>query len=144
MAKITFIPNQPIQSLSGSIGPITYRTMNGRTFMYRKEAPALPKNPTRKQRAQYRQRTIVDQCVTILQEQIQDIEKALAMRTTIRNRILRLYKLFAPGIKAPTKLQAAIMDAYYRRFCETRPGQSRTKPGPFSVHSRTKKQKGEL
>ncbi|MBR0194905.1 MAG: hypothetical protein IJQ32_01485 [Paludibacteraceae bacterium] len=138
MAKVTFNPNQPIQALSGSIGDITFRTMNGHTFMYRTEEPVLPKNATRKQRAQFRQRSIVNQCVMNLQEQIPDIEKALAMRTTIRNRILRLYKLLSPGVKAPTKLQAAIMSAYYRRFCETRPSHSRTKPVPNPIQSRCK------
>ena len=34
MAKVTFAKNQPIQSLSGSVGAITFRTVNGQTKYY--------------------------------------------------------------------------------------------------------------
>ena len=29
MAKVTFNPNQPVQSLSGSVGALTFRNFNG-------------------------------------------------------------------------------------------------------------------
>ena len=116
MAKVTFAKNQPIQSLSGSIGRITYRTMNGHTFMYRTEDHVLPKNATRKQRAQFKQRTIINNCLDILQSQIPDIQEAIAMRPKIKERLRYLYKTFAPTIKARTKLQKAIMSEYYARF----------------------------
>jgi hypothetical protein len=78
--------------------------------------PVLPKNPTRKQREQYRQKTVVDYCTAVIQKRIHDIPKALEMRALIRNRILRLYKLFAPNIKARTILQNNILVEYDLRY----------------------------
>ena len=125
MAKVTFNPNQPVQSLSGSVGALTFRTINGRTFVRERSTPVLPKNPTRKQREQFKQRTIIDSCLTILQSQIPDIQEAIAMRNKFKQRLTYLYKSFAPTIKAPTKLQKAIMTEYYARFSATSTGQSR-------------------
>jgi len=116
MAKVTFAKNQPIQSLSGSVGAITFRTVNGQTQLYRRPDPVLPKNPTRKQRALYKRRTIIDNCITILQSQYEDMQVAIAMRPKIKERLRYLYKTFAPDIKAPTKLQKRIMTEYYARF----------------------------
>lgn len=136
MAQITFNPNQPIQALSGNLGSIAFRTRNGRTYMYRKEDPVLPKNPTRQQRAKFRQQTIVDYCVTTIQAKIQDIQQALAMRITIHNRVVKLYKRLAPTIKARTKLQREIMSEYYSRFGASESNHSRGFVDPFSNHSR--------
>ena len=125
MARITFAKDQPIQSLSGSLGRITYRTVNGHTFVYRRNNPELPKNPTRKQRAQFKKRTIIDNCVSILQSQIKDIQEAITMRPKIRERLRSLYNKFEPTIKAPTKLQKAIMIDYYQKFAKTSPRHNR-------------------
>jgi hypothetical protein len=136
MAKIKFNPNQPIQSLSGSVGSISFRTINGHTHMYRRPDPVLPKNPTRKQRAQFKQRTLIDNCLAILQAQYEDIQEAIAMRPKIKERLRYLYKTFAPTIKAPTKLQKAIMTEYYARFSATSPVHSRQNPDTNPVHLR--------
>ena len=117
--RITFKENQPIQSLSGTIGNITYRTVNGRTFAHSRPEPVLPKNPTRQQRALFKRRTIIDNCLSILQGQIPDIQEAIAARDKLKHRLLHLYKKYAPTIKAPTKLQKAIMTEYYARFSPT-------------------------
>ena len=116
MAKVKFNPNQPIQSLSGSVGAITFRTVNGQTQLFRRPDPVLPKNHTRKQRALHKRRSIIDQCITILQSQIPDMQDAIAMRPKIKQRLTYLYQTFAPAIKAPTKLQRKIMTEYYARF----------------------------
>ena len=78
--------------------------------------PVLPKHPTRQQREQFRQRTIVDFCTAVIQKRIHDIPTALEMRSTIRNRILRLYKLLAPNIKSRTVLQNNILVEYDLRY----------------------------
>ena len=119
MAKVTFNPNQPIQSLSGSIGPVTFRTINGRTHVFQRPEPVLPKNPTRKQRALFKQRTIIDYCLSIIQAQYEDVQEAIKMRPKIRDRIVRLYKKYAPTIKARTKLQKAIIAEYNQKFAKT-------------------------
>ena len=116
MAKVHFKPNQPIQSLSGTLGSVTFRTVNGQTQAFQRPEPVLPKNPTRKQRAQFKQRNIINNCLDILQSQIPDIQEAIAMRPKIKERLRYLYKTFAPTIKARTKLQKAIMSEYYARF----------------------------
>ena len=116
MARVTFKKDQPVKALSGTVGALTFKTMNGKTFVFSRLEPELPKKATRKERAQYKQRTIVDQCVEILQMRIPDIREAIAQRGTLRARIVRLYKQLSPGIKAPTKLQKAIIKAYQERF----------------------------
>ena len=136
MARITFAKNQPIQSLSGNLGPISFRTRNGQTFMFTTPDPVLPKNPTRQQRAQYRQRKIVDYCVKMIQSQIHDIQQALAMRNTIHERIKRLYKRLSPTIKATTKLQRAILTEYAQKFCRSETVHQRTYIGTSTVLKR--------
>lgn len=115
MAHVTFKKDQPIQALSGTVGDRTFRTRNGKTYMTRLQTPVLPKNPTRKQRALYRRLRMIDQCVMIVQAQIPDIPEAIAMRSRIKDRLMYLYDKLSPTIKAPTKLQKAIMEAYYEK-----------------------------
>lgn len=136
MAQITFNPNQPIQALSGTVGGVTFRTMYGRTYVHSRTEPVLPENPTRQQRERFKQRTIIDQCVDILQSQYEDMQIAIAMRPKIRDRIVRLYKKYAPTIKARTKLQRKIMTEYYQKFAKTSSNHSRGFVDPFSNHSR--------
>ena len=136
MAKVTFNPDQPVQSLSGTLGALTFRTINGRTHVFQRAEPELPKHPTRQQRAQFKQRTIINQCITILQDQYEDIREAMTMRPTIKDRLTHLYKKHVTDIKSPTKLQRTIMSEYYARFSSTSSGQYRCNIGPLSVHSR--------
>ena len=138
MARITFNPNQPIQSLSGTVGNITFRTVNGRTHAFQRAEPLLPKHPTRKQRALFKQRSVINNCIAILQSQYEDIQMAIAMRTKLKDRLRYLYQKFVKDISAPSKLQKAIMSEYHARFSVTSTGQSRSKLGPSSVQSRTK------
>ena len=138
MAHITFKKNQPIQSLSGTVGGLTFRTVNGRTFVSPRTEPVLPKNPTRKQRARFKQQTIINNCISILQSQYEDIQKAISMRAKIKSRLTYLYKKYVATIKAPTKLQKAIMTDYYAQFSATSPSQYRSKTDATSNHSRAK------
>ena len=145
MARIKFREGQPIQSLSGTLGNMTFRTVNGRTQVFQRAEPILPKNPTRKQRAQFKRQTIINNCISILQSQYEDIQEAMAMRPTIKDRLTYLYKKYVKDIKAPTKLQRAIITEYYAHFSLTSTGQYRCKVGPSSVHShKNAKKKGTL
>ena len=139
MARITFNENQPIQALSGSLGDFTFRTVYGRTHVFQRPEPILPKNPTRQQRELFKQRTVINNCINILQAQYEDFQEAIAMRKKIKERLTYLYKKHAPDIKAPTKLQRAIMTDYYARFSASSPSRSRTVLEPFSNHSRSKR-----
>ena len=115
MARVIFKNGGRIQKLSGKVGDLTYRTVGNKTFVFSNEVPELPKDATRKQKSQYKKRMIIDQCVTLVQRQM-DLEVALAMRQKLRDRMDYLYKRLAPKIKAKTKLQKAIMTEYYSRF----------------------------
>ena len=125
MAQIKL--NPLFDSISGTIGDLTFRTMNGKSYMYRRSEPQLPPHPTRKQRAQYKKRCMVNDCVTLIQEQMDDIITAIRLRKTIYNHIARLYDKYAPTIKAKNKLQKAIMTDYFAQPNErgTSPVQSR-------------------
>ena len=116
MARVRFKEGQPIQSLSGKIGNLTYRTRNGKTFVHVASELELPEGATRKQKALYKRRVMVDECVTILQEEMDDFIEAIQMRTKIRDRIIGLYKKYSPEIKARTKLQRKIMGEYRKKW----------------------------
>ena len=116
MARVTFKKDQPIQSLSGSIGNIEFRTINGKTFVHERCEPELPKDATRKEKAQFRRRMIVQQCVTILQNEMEDVQAAIAERTRIKDRIQRLYDKYVHEIPARTKLQRRIMGEYRVKY----------------------------
>lgn len=117
MARVKFNPGQPIQSLSGTLGNAVFRTMYGRTFVFERARPVLPKNATREQKARYRRRVMVDECVRILQDEIEDITEAIAMRKKILERVGYLYDKYVQEIKAPTKLQRKIMGEYRAKYC---------------------------
>ncbi len=111
MVKVKLMPG--IERISGTIGDVTFFTRNGRTFMSRRSEPELPKNATRKQKVQFRKRTLVNACVELVQSQMADMLEAIEQRKKIRDRICYLYEKLSPEIKARTKLQKAIMSAYY-------------------------------
>ena len=109
MAHVTLSPL--ISSLSGTIGDMTFRTRNGQTSVFQKNPPRLPANATRKQKAKYKKQLIVDQCIKILQDEIEDILVAISRRQAIKKKVEYWYDKLAPKIKAKTKLQGAIIDA---------------------------------
>lgn len=115
MARVIFKEGGRIQRLSGKVGNMTYRTVDGKTFVFASEVSELPKDATRKQKSLYKKRMMIDQCVMLIQQQM-ELEIALAMRQKLRDRMDYLYKRLAPKIKARTKLQKAIMTEYYQRF----------------------------
>ena len=129
MAKVRLMPG--IESISGTIGEVTFRTINGKTFMSKRKEPELPKNATRKQKAQYKKRKLVDSCVVLIQSQMEDMLEAIDQRKKIRDRICYLYEKLSPEIKASTKLQKAIMSAYYEG--ENASGKHRENIGNGSV-----------
>ena len=105
-----------IESISGTVGNLTFRTVNGKTFVHEKAEPELPEKPTREERAKYKRDVIIDQCVRILQREIEDLTKAVRMRPKIRSRLVSLYGRYAPAIKARTKLQRKIMAEYRAKY----------------------------
>ena len=56
MARVTFKAGQPIQSLSGTIGNLTYRTINGKTFVRVRGEVGLASNASTEAKAAYRDR----------------------------------------------------------------------------------------
>ena len=111
MAKVTLMPG--IERISGTIGDVTFFTRNGKTFMSKRSEPVLPKTATSKQKAQYRKRVMVNECVVLIQSQMDNMLDAIEKRKKIRDRISYLYAKLSPEIKARRKLQKAIIMAYY-------------------------------
>ena len=111
MARVNLMPG--IESISGTIGDVTFFTRNGKTFMTKRSEPELPKKATRAQKAQYRKRTMVNTCVALVQVQMDDVFVAICQRKKIRDRMRYLYEKLSPEIRTRTKLQKAIMTAYY-------------------------------
>lgn len=120
MAKIEFKEGSPIQSLSGTIGNMTFRTRNGRTYVTQRAERELPDDASREEKRAYRRRQMIQECVQILQAEIKDIEEAIRMRYKIYVRIAALYDKYVGEIKARTKLQKQIMTAYRSRYCLTK------------------------
>ena len=116
MARVKFKEGQPIQSLSGTLGNSVFRTRNGQTFVHERSYPELPKNATRAQKAQYRRRVIIDECVRILQDEMEDVLEAIGMRKKISDRVGYMYDKYVREIKARTKLQCKIMGEYRAKY----------------------------
>ena len=119
MARVEFKSNSPVQSLSGTLGYLTYTTRYGRTFVHTAHQPTLPEHPTRAQKAKYKRDIMLNNCICILQDEMEDILLAIQLRPKMRERLKRLYNSYAPLIKAPTKLQKRIMTEYRARFLES-------------------------
>lgn len=113
MAKIQLMPG--IERISGSIGDTTFRTVNGKTFVHRKAERALPVNASRKAKALYKRRMIVNECVCIVQSKMDDMLYAIHQRNKIRDRLEYLYDKNYRQIKARTKLQRAMLESYWER-----------------------------
>ena len=116
MAKVRFNRESGISSLSGSIGRLTFRTINGNVYVHERKEPSLPKKATRAQKRLYKRQVIIENCLEILQNEIEDVQEAIRLRNTIKSWLKNLYKEYSPEIRARTKLQKAIMLAYRERF----------------------------
>jgi len=115
MARVTFKAGQPIQSLSGTIGNLTYRTINGKTFVRVRGEVTLASNASAEAKAAYRRKTIVDECVRIIQEEIGDMAAAIQARAGIRAAMKRYYEQFSTETGSRLKLQAKMLEAYRNR-----------------------------
>ena len=119
MARIRFKRGQAVQSLSGTLGEMTFRTINGKTYVHVRCEKEPASDASRKEKALYRRRRIVSNCVGILQEEMEDVVEAIRMRLKLKNRIEYLYDKYVREISAPTKLQRKIMEEYRRRHPPT-------------------------
>ena len=99
-----------IAGISGTLGNMTFRTMNGKTFVRSKARKELPPDATRAEKKAYQRAEIINQCVEILQQEIGDWRKAVEARKAIREKVVYYYEKYAPEIRARTKLQAKILD----------------------------------
>ena len=115
MARVTFKAGQPIQSLSGTIGNLTYRTINGKTFVRVRGEVELASNASTEAKAAYRRKMIVDECVRIIQEEISDMAAAIQARAGIRAAMKRYYDQFSTETGSRLKLQAKMLEAYRNR-----------------------------
>ena len=109
MARITFSPNQPIQSLSGTICGVTYSTRaNGQTFATIRRHSKHP---------------VIDECVNEIQRRQMrahphDLQRIANERRALYDRIRRLYNKFIddPELRlSDNKLRTAILEAYYEK-----------------------------
>ena len=98
-----------IAGISGTLGNMTFRTMNGKTFVRSKVRKELPPDATRAEKKAYQRAEIINQCVEILQQEIGDWREAIKARERIRKRVIYHYEKYAPEIRARTKLQAKIL-----------------------------------
>lgn len=110
MARVVLMPG--VESISGTIGNKVFRTINGKTFVYGKAEAVLRPHASMKEKKQYKKRVIVDECVELIQSEMEDVLGAIRMRKKIRDCISRIYDKHAPTIRARTKLQGAIMSEY--------------------------------
>ena len=115
MAMLTFIPDSPVQRLSGRYGNLIFVFRNGTQYVHGAHIPDLPLHPTPEQRRLFRRLTLIEKCVNILQTQIELSQQAIDARKIINDRIKYLYDKYSPTIAAPTKLQKKIMTEYYTR-----------------------------
>ena len=99
--------------LSGTVGGLTFRTVNGKTVVHRKAEPLLPEKPTMKEKARYKRAAVIDQCVAMVQNGIGDLREAIAERKKIRDRMAYLYDKYVKETPSTAKLIQRIMAGYY-------------------------------
>ena len=114
MARIELMPG--IESISGTIGNLTFRTRGGKTFVHAKSEVYLPLRATRQEREKWLRATILDRCVSIVQEECGDMHEAIRQRPLIRQRLAALYGTCRAETSAMTKLQQKMLEAYHRRY----------------------------
>ena len=114
MARVELMPG--IQSISGTIGNLTFRTRGGKTFVYSNLAPELPRRATRAQREQWLRRMVLEQCIRQIQSDYADMYEAIRQRPLIRQRLVTLYAKYRVETSARTKLQKQIMQEYSQRY----------------------------
>lgn len=114
MARVELMPG--IQSISGSVGNLTFKTRNGKTYVYEKTVPELPEHPSRKEKNRHKRAVLIDRYVAMLQREYADIYEAIRQRKKIYERVASLYDKHSPNIKAPTKLMQKIMDEYHAKY----------------------------
>ena len=110
MARVELMPG--IDSISGTVGKLTFRTVNGKTFVQAKRLPELPDKPNRKEKARYKRAVVIDNCVCLLQSEYPDLRDAILHHRRIYDRVAYLYDKYRKTIKAPTKLMRKIMEVY--------------------------------
>ena len=118
MAKVEFEKESGIKSVSGTVGGLTYRTINGKVFVHEARRPLLRAGASKSEKMKYRRAVIIDACVQLLQDEMEDWLAAVEQRPKIRSRVKSLYERYAPEISAYTKLQGKIMSEYRARFCD--------------------------
>lgn len=116
MARVHFKEGQPIQSLSGTIGNMTYRTRNGKTFVHCRRPLLLAADASRAERETYRRRQVVNECVGIIQDEMEDFVEAIRSRPRIRAAMSRLYRQYSPEISGRVKLQRKMLSVYRLQY----------------------------
>ena len=117
MAKIQLKEGTGITSLSGTYKGMTFKTLNGQVIGYVKPSVELKPDATRAEKARYRRHVMVDACVEILQDEMEDFLQAISLRRKMCDRLKRLYDSYAPEVRARRKLQKRILREYRARFC---------------------------
>ena len=98
MAIFIFKKDQPIQSLSGTCGDLTFRTLpSGRTVGHIHELTSL-----------------IDVCVASIQDKMSNIPEAIRQRRAIKKRVTRLHNKLRPTTDDDAELRKRILMAYYQ------------------------------
>lgn len=120
MAHVTFKKGQPIQSLSGTIGNLTFRTVNGKTFVREKPKYVLPKRPTERDKERYRRSWVLDYCVATIQELEPDTETAIRNRPKIYKRFASLYNKYRDSFpQSRLYIASLLINQYRERYAES-------------------------
>ena len=90
-------------------------SINGKTFVRVRGEVGLASNASTEAKAAYRRKTIVDECVRIIQEEIGDMAAAIQARAGIRAAMKRYYEQFSTETGSRLKLQAKMLEAYRNR-----------------------------
>lgn len=114
MARVKLMPG--IESISGTIGNLTFRTCGGRTFVHAKVDPELPPRATRSQREKWLRTCVVNRCMRCIQGNYAEIREAISARALIRQRVVALYIMYRKETGSMTKLLKKVTMAYYEKY----------------------------
>ena len=108
MARVTLDPGGVIESISGRVGNMVYRTYKSGLITVHRISPRAQKATTKKEKAMRLRSEMVNQIVGELQQGYSRIDKAAAMRKKLWQKVGYVYDKYSETVKNRKELEKII------------------------------------
>jgi hypothetical protein len=108
MARVTLDPGGVIESISGRVGNMVYRTYKSGLITVHRISPRVHKAATKKEKATRQRFEMVNRIVSELQHDYSRIDKAAAMRKRLWQKVGYVYDKYSETVKNRKELEKII------------------------------------